>query len=88
MKGDVYHFSTPFATNQEKMRAIRKLVPKNDPVRNKDRQDPVAVLKLSSTGVTDYLKEIGFIGHTVIPETSKFTNNNKVRMHSNPTGLS
>ena len=75
-------------SGEEEMRAMRKLVPKIDHVKNKDRQDPVAVLKISSTGVTDYLKEIGFIGHTVIPETSKFTNNNKAGMHFNPIGLS
>ena len=69
------------------MRALRKSVPKNDHVKNKDRQDLAVVLKISSTGVTNYLREIGFIGHTVIPETSKFTNNNKVGMHSNPSGL-
>ena len=70
------------------LRAMRKLVPKNDHVKNKDRQDPVAVLKISSTGVTDHLKEIGFISHTVTPETPKLTNNSKVGMHSNPIGLS
>ena len=72
---------------EEEMKAMRKLVPKNDHVKNKDRQDPAAVLKISSTSVTDYLKEIGFISHTVIPETSKFTNNNNIKMHSNPIGL-
>ena len=41
-----------------------------------------------STSVTHYLIEIGFIGHTTIPETSKFTNNYKVGMHSNPISLS
>ena len=51
------------------MRAMRKSAPKNDHVKNKDRQDPAAVLKISSTGVADYLKEIGFTGHTVTPET-------------------
>ena len=75
-------------SGEEGMRAMRKLVPKNDHVKNKDRQDPVAVLKISSTGVTDHLKEIGFISHTVTPETPKFTNNSKVGMHSNPIGLS
>ena len=40
------------------MRAMRKLVAKNGHVKNKDRQDSVAVLKISSTGVTVYLKEI------------------------------
>ena len=75
-------------SGEEGMRAMRKLVPKNDHIKNKDRQDPAAVLKISSTGVTNYLKEIGFIDHAVIPETSKFTNNNKVGMHSNRIGLS
>ena len=75
-------------SGEEEIRAMRKLVPKCDHIKNKDRQDPIAVLKISSIGVTYYLKEIGFIGHTVIPETSKFTNNNKAGMHSNPIGLS
>ena len=69
------------------MRAMRKLVPKNDRVKNKDRQNPVKVLKIWNNGVTNYLKDIGLTGHTAIPETSKFTNNNKVGMYSNPIGL-
>ena len=73
-------------SGEEETGAMGKLVPRNDRVKNKDRQKPVAVLKNSSTGVTNYLKEIGFIGHIVIPETSKFTNNNKLGMHSNPIG--
>ena len=43
---------------EKEMRIMRKLVAKNDHVKNKDRQDSVAVLKISSTGVTFYLKEI------------------------------
>ena len=58
-------------SGEEEMRAMGKLVPKNNHVKNKDRQDQVAVLKISSTGVTDYLKKIGFIGHMVIPEASQ-----------------
>ena len=86
--GDVFHFSTPFSTNEiEEMRAMRKLVPKHDRVKNKDRQNPVKVLKISNNGVINYLKDIGLTGHTAIPETSKFTNNNKVGMYSNPVGL-
>ena len=56
-------------------------------VKNKDKRNPVKVLKISNNGVTNYLKNIGLIGHTAIPETSKFTNNNKVGMYSNPIGL-
>lgn len=72
----------------EEMRTLKTLLPKNDYVKNKDRQDPVAVLKISHIDVTDYLKDIGLVGHTIIPETSKFTNNNKVGMHPNPISLS
>ena len=75
-------------SGEEEIRAMRKLVPKSDHIKNKDRQNPIAVLKISSIGVTGYLKEIVFIGHTVIPKTSKFTNNNKAGMHSNPIVLS
>ena len=67
-------------SGEEETGAMKKLVPRNYHVKNKDRQNPVAVLKISNTGVRNYLKEIGFIGHTVVPETSKFTNNNKLGM--------
>ena len=43
---------------EKEMRVMRKLVAKNDHVKNKDRQYSKAVLKISSTGVTVYLKEI------------------------------
>ena len=46
-------------SGEEEMIAMRKLVRKKDHVKNKDRQDSAAVLKLSSTGFTGYLKEIG-----------------------------
>ena len=46
-------------SGEEEMTAMRKLVPRKDHVKNKDRQDSAAVLKVSSTGFTGYLKEIG-----------------------------
>ena len=42
-------------------------MPKNHYVRNKDRQDPTYVLKLSQPKLTEYIEKIGFVGHTVIP---------------------
>ena len=35
------------SSDKEEMQIMRKLLPKNDYVRKKDRQDPIYVLKLS-----------------------------------------
>ena len=59
---------------------MRKLMPKTDYVRNKDRQDPMSVLKLSQP-------KIGYVGYTVIPKTIKFTDKNKVGMYPCPIGI-
>ena len=41
------------------MQIMRKLLPKNEYVRNKDRQDPISVLKLSQPKLADYIENIG-----------------------------
>ena len=51
------------------MQITRKLLSKNDYVRNKDQQDPISVLKLSQSKLTEYIEKIGYVGHTAIPET-------------------
>lgn len=40
---------------------FRKLIPKNDHVKNKDRQDPSSFLTLSSNNLTDALEDMGFV---------------------------
>lgn len=57
---------------------MRKMSPKNDYVRNKDRRDPMSVLEISLPKLTEYIEKIGYFGHTVIPETIKFTDKSKV----------
>ncbi len=47
---------------------FKKLIPKNDHVKNKNRQDPSAVLTLTSNKFTDELKNSGYVYHTIIPE--------------------
>ena len=42
------------------LQVMRKLLPKNDYVRNRDRQDPIAVLKLSHKDLVDHIKKIGW----------------------------
>ena len=52
---------------------MKKLITKNDYVKNKDLQDPIVVLKLSDDKLIEYLASVGYVVHTIIPETTKFT---------------
>ena len=63
---------------------MRKLLSKNDYVRNKDQQDPISVLKLSQSKLTEYIEKSGYAGHTAIPETIKFTDKKNVTMYPCP----
>ena len=65
------------------MAEMKKLMPKNDYVRNKDRQDPNAVLKLSDNKLVDQLFKVGYVVQTIITETAKYTKKNKVGMYAN-----
>ena len=66
---------------------FRKLIPKNDHVKNKDRQDPSAVLTLSSNRLTDELKNSGYVCHTIIPELDKYSADNQCRMYPSPISV-
>ena len=69
------------------MAEMKKLIPKNGYVRNKDWQDPIAALKLSDDKLVDQLSKVGYVVHTIIPETTKYTEKNKVGMYANPTDI-
>ena len=75
------------SSDKEEMQIMRKLLPKNDYVRNKDRQDPISVLKLSQPKLTEYIDKIGYVGHTVIPKSIKFSDKNKVGMYPCPISI-
>ena len=60
------------------MAEMKKLIPKNDYERNKDRQDPIAVLKLSNDKLVDQLSKVGYVIHTNISETTKYTEKKKL----------
>ena len=66
---------------------MKKLIPKNGYVRNKDWQDPIAALKLSDDKLVDQLSKVGYVVHTIIPETTKYTEKNKVGMYTNPIDI-
>lgn len=66
---------------------MRKYLPKNDYVRNKDRQDPVAVIKLSDDKLTSFLGSLGYVSHTLIPELDKYTEFKQAGMFANPLSV-
>ena len=66
---------------------FRNLIPKNDHVKNKDRQDPSSVLTLSSKNLTDALKDIGYVCHTIIPELDKYSADNQRGMYPCPISI-
>ena len=74
-------------SNKETKDTFRKLIPKNDHVKNKDRQDPTSVLTLSSTELTSELKSVGYVCHTIIPELDKYSADNQVGMFPSPISV-
>ena len=74
-------------STRDQMAETKKLIPKNDYVRNKDRQDPIAVLKLSDNKLVDQLFKVGYVVQTIITETAKYTKKNKVGMYTNPIDI-
>ncbi len=52
-------------------------------IRNQHRQDPTAVLKLCQPFLCDYLENLVYITHTIVPETIRFTEKNQTGSHRN-----
>ena len=82
-----FHKTLRNKPTRDEMAEMKKLIPKNDYLRNKDRQDPIAVLKLSDDKLVDQLSKVGYVVHTIIPETTKYTEKNKVGMYTNPIDI-
>ena len=62
---------------------MRKFLPRNYHIWNKGRQAPTAVIKLTNLDFTKYLSTLDFFGHSIIPETDRFMEYNKVGMYPN-----
>ena len=60
---------------------------KRDNVKNRDCQDPQAVVSIKSKWVIDYLSTIEFSATTVIPKASKCTNENHIGMYQDPIDI-
>ncbi len=64
-------------------KVLKKYLPKNDHVRNRDRQDPTAVLRLCNAELCNYVADLGYVSQTVVPEMVRYTSSNRVGMHQN-----
>ena len=47
---------------------VKRLIPKNDFVRNRDRQDPSAVLAITDESLLEFLSDTGSVTSTIIPD--------------------
>ena len=66
---------------------FRNLIPKNNHVKNKDQQDPSSMATLSSKNLTNALKDIGYVYHTIIPELGKYSADNRRGMYPCPISI-
>lgn len=62
---------------------IRKYLPRNDYVRNRDRRNPSSLLSLAREALLNSISSVGATSATLIPETTKFTFGNLERMYKN-----
>ena len=67
----------------EVRKTIKKFLKSNDYVRNRDRQDLTAVLKLCNKDLTEHFTNIGYICHTIITETVRPTTSNRLNTYPN-----
>ena len=72
----------------EVRKTIKNFLKSNDYVRNRDWQDPTAVSKLCNKDLTEYITSIGYIYHTIIPETARFTTSNRLNTYPNIANIS
>ena len=59
---------------------FRNIIPKNDRVKNKDRQEPSAVLTLSNSKLTEELRVTSLVCHTIILKLDKYSADNQQGM--------
>ena len=74
-------------SNKETKATLRKLTPKNDHVKNKDRQDPSSVLTLCNTKLTTDLKDVGYVCHTIISELDRYSPDTQLGMFPKPISI-
>ena len=87
-RGDLANLKTwRNKASPEVRKTMRKFLPRNDHVRNKDRQDPAAVISLADEKLIEYLRPLDFVSHTIIPEMDHFIEHKSVGMYSHPINI-
>ena len=66
---------------------MRKFLPRNNHVRNKERQGPAVVIRLAEEKLIGYLQQLDFVNYTIIPEMNHFTEHNRVGMYPHPINI-
>ena len=67
--------------------ALRKQIKNVDTLRNKDRMAADPILDLSNPGLLQLLRAVGTVVHTLVPELTRFTTDNNVRMYPHPVDI-
>ena len=65
---------------------LKKILPR-DSVLNKDRMDVDCVLHLSKGNVLSHLESIGSVVHSIVPDSYKISETNKVGMYPHPIAV-
>ena len=65
---------------------LKKLLPR-DSVLNKDRMDINCILHLSKESVLARLRNVNFVVHSVLPESYKISETNKVGLYPHPVAI-
>ena len=66
---------------------IRKYSPKHDYVGERDHQGPSSVLALTRKPSLNFISSLGATSATLIPETTKFTCDNRKGIYKNPIAV-
>ena len=69
------------------VKMMHSLIPKGDHVAYRDRQDPAGVIAITRPEVANYLASLGYVSCTIIPEMTKFTNDNKPNAYPKPVDV-
>ena len=69
------------------MELMKNFIPKNDHIKNKDRQDPSSVVTLTNLGLITYLQNVGLVVKTIIPELDEFSTDNVAGIYHHPFSI-
>ncbi len=66
--------------------ALKRLLPRGS-VLNKDRMDVNCILHLTKESVVRHLSSVGYIVHSILPDSFKISDTNKVGLYPHPIAV-